>query len=56
LTVEPAASLPETAAGRGATLAVVNLEPTPLDGRASYVFQDRAETVLPEVRDYVLEN
>ena len=55
LTVEPAASLPETAADRGATLAVVNLEPTPLDGRASYVFQDRAEAVLPEVRDRVLD-
>ena len=55
LTVEPAASLPETAADRGATLAVVNLDPTPLDGRASYVLQDRAETVLPEVRDHVLD-
>ncbi|MEF8887749.1 MAG: Sir2 family NAD-dependent protein deacetylase [Haloarculaceae archaeon] len=54
LTVEPAASLPETAADRGATLAVVNLESTPLDGRASYVFQDRAEAVLPELRDHVL--
>jgi NAD-dependent deacetylase len=54
LTVEPAASLPETAADRGATLAVVNLDPTPLDGRASYVFQNRAETLLPELRDRVL--
>lgn len=55
LTVEPAASLPETAVDRGATLAVVNLDPTPLDGRASYTFQDRAEVVLPEVRDHVLD-
>jgi len=54
LSVEPAASLPETAADRGATLAVVNLDPTPLDGRASYVFQDRAEAVLPELRERVL--
>jgi NAD-dependent deacetylase len=55
LTVEPAASLPETAADRGATLAVVNLDPTPLDGRAAYTFRDRAETVLPELRDRVLD-
>ena len=55
LTVEPAASLPETAADRGATLAVVNLDPTPLDSRASYVFQDRAETVLPDLRDHALD-
>ena len=54
LTVEPAASLPETAVNRGATLAVVNLDRTALDGRASYVFNDRAEAVLPAVRDHLL--
>lgn len=49
LTVEPAASLPETAADRGATLAVVNLDPTPLDDRADYVFEADVTTVLPEL-------
>jgi NAD-dependent SIR2 family protein deacetylase len=38
---------PETAADRGATLAVVNLDPTPLDGTADYLFNDDEVTVLP---------
>lgn len=51
LTVEPAASLPETAAKRGATLAIVNLEPTPHDDVANYVFREDVTTVLPQIAD-----
>ena len=47
LSVEPAASLPETAADRGATLAIVNLEPTPHDGVADYVFREDVTEILP---------
>jgi NAD-dependent deacetylase len=51
LTVEPAAGLPRTAADRGATLAVVNRDPTPLDGRADHVFHEDVVDVLPALRD-----
>lgn len=54
LTVEPAASLPETAAETGATLIVVNDEPTPHDELATYVFRDDVTRVLPRVRDAVV--
>ncbi|MFW5958985.1 MAG: NAD-dependent protein deacylase [Natronomonas sp.] len=47
LAVEPAASLPETAAKRGATLAIVNFDPTPHDDVADFVFQEDVTTVLP---------
>jgi NAD-dependent deacetylase len=47
LSVEPAASLPETAADRGATLAIVNLEPTPHDDVADYVFREDVTKTLP---------
>jgi len=53
LTVEPAASLPETAAGTGATLIVVNDEPTPHDGLATCVFRDDVTAVLPRIREAV---
>lgn len=53
LTVEPAASLPRTAVDTGATLIVVNLDPTPLADRAHYAFRDRAGAVLPQLRDAV---
>ncbi len=49
LTVEPAASLPATAAGKGATLIIVNMEPTPHDDRAEYVFRDNLAHVLPDI-------
>lgn len=51
LTVEPAASLPATAAKKGATLIIVNADPTPHDGRAEYVFRDNLATVLPALVD-----
>lgn len=55
LTVEPAATLPETAANHGATLAIINLEPTSLSDRADYTFRGEAGTVLPRLRDAVLD-
>lgn len=51
LTVGPAASLPETAADRGATLAIVNLDPTPHDELADYVLRENVTTVLPRLVD-----
>jgi len=50
LTVEPAASLPETAADTDATLIVVNDQPTPHDELAEYVFRDDVTDVLPRLR------
>lgn len=55
LTVEPAASLPETAAEKGATLIENNLDPTPLADRATYEFRDPASDVLPRIRDAVID-
>jgi len=55
LTVEPAASLPAEAADGGATLIVVNLEETPLDARADYVFRGDVTEVLPALREAVGE-
>jgi NAD-dependent deacetylase len=54
LTVEPAASLPETAVDRGATLATINLEPTSLEGRAAYTIREEAGSALPRLRETVL--
>ncbi|WP_246998463.1 SIR2 family NAD-dependent protein deacylase [Halosolutus gelatinilyticus] len=54
LTVEPAASLPRTAADRGATLAIVNLEETPLADRADYAFREDATDVVPRLRDAIV--
>jgi NAD-dependent deacetylase len=47
LTVEPAASLPRVAARRGGTLAVVNLEETPVSGLADYDLRRDVTDVLP---------
>jgi len=47
LTVEPAASLPHLAASNGGTLAVVNLEETPVDGLAEHAFHADVTDVLP---------
>lgn len=49
LTVEPAASLPRVAAGRGATLAVVNLEETGASGRADYDLRADVTEALPAI-------
>jgi NAD-dependent deacetylase len=53
LTVEPAASLPREAATRGATLGLVNLEPTPLSGRAEFDLRSDVTEALPRLRDLV---
>ena len=47
LVVQPAASLPVKAARQGATLVIVNREPTPLDGLADAVLHGEAGTLLP---------
>lgn len=56
LTVEPAASLPAVAADHGATLAIINLDPTPLDDRATYTFHEDVTTVLPALVDNLAED
>jgi NAD-dependent deacetylase len=45
--VQPAASLPVKASRRGATLVIVNREPTPLDGLADVVLHGEAGALLP---------
>ena len=55
LTVEPAASLPQEAAQRGATVIVVNLDSTPLSDRAEYDFRADVTDVLPRLRDALLD-
>ena len=49
LSVYPAAYIPEYARRRGARLAIVNLEPTPLDHLATVVARRRAGELLPAV-------
>ncbi|WP_049899468.1 Sir2 family NAD-dependent protein deacetylase [Natrinema sp. J7-1] len=51
LVVEPAASLPRLAASTGATVAIVNLEPTPCDGIAETVLREDVTAGLPRLRD-----
>ncbi|MFC4358916.1 NAD-dependent protein deacylase [Halobium salinum] len=53
LTVEPAASLPTTAAQNG-TLAVLNREETPADRHADYVFREDVTDLLPALADTVV--
>lgn len=53
LTVEPAASLPDTAVEDGATLVIINLEPTPLDERADITFHEDVTSVLPRLAERV---
>jgi NAD-dependent deacetylase len=55
LTVEPAASLPEEAHDRGASLLVVNHDPTPISDVADYDLRADVTDVLPAIRDRVLE-
>ena len=54
LSVEPAASLPRTAADRGATMVLVNTERTPLSGRAEYDVRMDVTEALPRLRDAVV--
>lgn len=51
LAVHPAAGLPVQAERAGAFLAIVNLEPTPVDGRADVVVHGRAGETLTAVAD-----
>jgi len=53
LQVEPAASLPKTAAEKGATLAIVNFDPTPHDEIADYVLNRDVTEVLPALVEAV---
>jgi NAD-dependent deacetylase len=53
LTVEPAASLPETAHDHGATLIVVNAAATPVENRAAETFRTSVTEVLPALLDAV---
>jgi len=53
LVVYPAAYLPIHAKRAGATLVIVNLEPTPLDGEADLVLRARASEVMAHVLDHV---
>ena len=55
LVVQPAASLPQLAADTGATVGVVNLESTPCDDLADVVYHEDVTTVLPRLRDLVVE-
>jgi NAD-dependent deacetylase len=55
LTVEPAASLPEAAHTRGASLFVVNHDRTPLSAEADAHFRADVTDALPALRDRVLE-
>jgi NAD-dependent deacetylase len=51
LVVYPAASLPAAALERGATLVIVNREPTPYDAIATLVLRGTAGDVLGAVAD-----
>jgi len=55
LTVEPAASLPRTAADHGATLVLVDLARTPLSDRAEYDFRADVTDVLPDLYGAVVQ-
>jgi NAD-dependent deacetylase len=54
LAVAPANLCPEFALAGGARLAIINQEATPLDGRAEWVFRDKAAGVLAAVRERIL--
>ena len=49
LAVYPVAYLPQIALDNGARLAIINAEPTPLDGLASWIFRDPIGQILPRV-------
>jgi NAD-dependent deacetylase len=51
LVVQPAAGLPRMASRLGATLVIVNREPTPLDHLADVVLRGEAGTLLPALVD-----
>ncbi|PGF16829.1 NAD-dependent protein deacetylase [Natrinema sp. CBA1119] len=53
LVVEPAASLPRTAASTGATVGIVNLESTPCDDIADEVYRENVTDTLPRLQELV---
>ncbi len=53
LVVYPAAYMPAHAKHAGATLAIVNLEPTPLDAQADLVVREKAGTAMAAVLEEV---
>ena len=53
LVVQPAASLPRLASSGGATVGIVNLEETPVDGIVDAVVQEDVTEALPRLRDLV---
>jgi NAD-dependent deacetylase len=55
LVVQPAASLPLHARSSSAFIAIINLQPTPLDPIADEVIHGRAEEVLPLIASLVDE-
>jgi len=55
LQVEPAASLPRTAADSGATLVIVNLEATGLNRQAEYEFRADVTEALPKLYSRLLD-
>ncbi len=55
LTVEPAASLPQTGVQTGSDLVIINLESTPLDPLATAVLRTEAGDILPRLTDSLLD-
>ena len=49
LVVHPAADIPRIAKQRGAILAIINKEKTPLDNLADYVINEEAGKILPQI-------
>ena len=47
--VQPAAGIPALAKSRGATLVIVNRDPTPLDDSADLVIHDELGKTLPDL-------
>jgi len=56
LTVEPAASLCSVAADAGASLVVVNRDPTPYDRLAAEVIREPIGVALPRIADELLDS
>jgi NAD-dependent deacetylase len=54
LVVYPAALFPQQAAARGASLIIVNAEPTPIDAMADLVVREKAGEFLPALADELL--
>jgi NAD-dependent deacetylase len=53
LVVNPAAEIPLRAKQKGATLAIINKERTPLDDMADYVIHEEAGKALPQIAQWL---